>query len=179
MNEIFNYNVNDIKKYSLEEILNEREKRVNLIASLEEKYNCTIIALRVNYPGPNKSNDLSISICTIMAKEILHEFTHYFHIQSYVSAEGPIFIMAVNRDSYEVKKAAVSIEDTHSLGRLVDIDVYNQGKGLSRKELNMPPRKCYICEDNAHNCARSKRHSVEEIEEFIKFKYNNFINQQI
>ena len=179
MDKLFDYNIKDIKKYSIYEILNERENRVRLISLLEEKYKCTIISLRVNYPGENKCNNISIGVCTIIGKELLREFKNYLNVQWYLGAEGPIFIMAVHGKPYEIKKAALSIEDKHPLGRLVDIDVYSQGSGISRKDLNMPPRKCFICEDSAHNCARSRKHSLEEIEEFIKLKYNDYINKQI
>ena len=42
----------------------------------------------------------------------------------------------------------------------MDIDVYDdKGIGISRVEFGLAMRKCYICDDIAHNCVRSKKHS--------------------
>ena len=160
MDKLFDYNIKDIKKYSIYEILNERENRVRLISLLEEKYKCTIISLRVNYPGENKCNNISIGVCTIIGRELLREFKNYLNVQWYLGAEGPIFIMAVHGKPYEIKKAVVSIEDKHPLGRLVDIDVYSQGRGISRKDLNMPPRKVLITAPEAENIHLKKLKSL-------------------
>ena len=38
-------------------------------------------------------------------------------------------------------------------------------------------RKCYICDDIAHNCVRSKKHSKEEVEGFIKSKFAEYMEK--
>ena len=52
------------------------------------------------------------------------------------------------------------IEDTHPLGRIFDIDVIDtDGTKLSRDSF----RKCILCDCQAQECARSRRHSVDEM----------------
>jgi holo-ACP synthase len=78
-------------------------------------------------------------------------------------------------DPLEVKVRTVEIENSHPLGRLIDIDVFKpDGIALSRTELGLSQRKCYLCNDVAHNCVRSHKHSTEEIIEYIENKYINY-----
>lgn len=67
-----------------------------------------------------------------------------------------------------VKQKMMAIEQTQSIGRLFDLDVLvmanGQMKGLSRRELGLPTRRCLICEEDAKECGRSRKHSVEEMQ---------------
>ena len=47
--------------------------------------------------------------------------------------------------------------------RLLDIDVMDKDGTVSRKELGLDARKCLICDDDAKVCARSQKHSMEEL----------------
>lgn len=61
------------------------------------------------------------------------------------------------------------MEETHPLGRLFDVDVYDEaGSGISREELGSPVRKCLICEKDAKLCGRSRSHTVKELYERIE-----------
>lgn len=160
------------QEYKPEDILIAREERVYKQESLLEKYKNTILTIRVNYPGINKNNYISLSIIKILCDLIIKKFEEkILHREFNVTAEGPIITMIINKEPSKVKFKAVSIEEQHPLGRCVDIDIYDEdGKGLSRSELGLAKRKCYICNDFAQNCVRSRKHSLYEIEEFIKSK---------
>ena len=68
-----------------------------------------------------------------------------------------------------LKTLMAAIEDGGGLGRLFDIDVLDAGgKQLSREDLGLPPRKCLLCEQPAHACARSRTHTVMELTEQIE-----------
>lgn len=52
------------------------------------------------------------------------------------------------------------IEETHPLDRLYDMDVIDpDGNTLSRSRY----RKCLLCNCQAQECARSRKHSVDEM----------------
>ena len=60
----------------------------------------------------------------------------------------------------KIKKLMTTMEETHILGRLFDIDVLDaNGQKLSRDM----PRRCLLCDKQAQICARSRRHSVSEL----------------
>lgn len=64
----------------------------------------------------------------------------------------------------EAKRIAVTIEDTHPLGRLFDIDVINaDGVPVSRDAIGEKPRRCLVCDHEARYCMRMRWHTQEEI----------------
>lgn len=64
----------------------------------------------------------------------------------------------------EAKRIAVTIEDTHPLGRLFDIDVINtDGIPVARNDIGEKPRRCLVCEHEARYCMRMRWHTQEEI----------------
>ena len=138
-----------------------------------------ILVIRVNYPGLNKDNGFSKKIISIMEQIISKIFLHSIHYKIMnTTAEGPILIMSINMKARDIKLEALDIEEKHPLGRCVDIDVYDEkGKGVSREDFGIGMRKCFICEDMAHNCVRSKKHSSEEVEGFIINKLAEYMEK--
>lgn len=56
-------------------------------------------------------------------------------------------------------------EETHPVGRLFDLDVIDiNGQKLSRPSF----RKCIICGCQAQECARTRKHSVNEMQSKIE-----------
>lgn len=170
------YNKQYIKRYTPEDILIQREKRVLNQDRLIERYNNTLINIRVNYPGIMKNNYVSLGIVKEICNLIISEFKDDILYKKFdITAEGPIINMIINKNAIDVKYKVVDIEENHFLGRCVDIDVYDKcGSGLSRAKLGLEQRKCYICNDIAQNCVRSRKHNISEIEEFINNKYMGY-----
>lgn len=165
-----------IKKYKPEDILIEREKRVHRQGELIKKYNNTLLVIRVNYPGVNKNNHISLGIIKEVSKIVLNKFEEDILYRNFnIASEGPIVTVVIDKECKSVKYKVIDIEENHFLGRCVDIDVYDKGgSSISRAELGLPRRKCYICSDFAQNCVRSRKHSVDEVEKFINIKYEQF-----
>ena len=64
----------------------------------------------------------------------------------------------------ELKRALVDLETVDPLGRLWDLDVTDPKLGaLSRRGLGLPVRRCIVCDQPAHACARSRAHSLPEL----------------
>ena len=153
-----------------------REERANRQARLLEQYHCTIISFSLNIPGPVKTTpelrrlfgDGMQGILRVLSEEQLpllermerHEDT------------GDECLLAVRGEAGLIKKKMTALEEQHPLGRLFDIDVINQaGEKLSREH----PRRCLICGEQAQFCARSRRHSVEELADRIEKLLAEFV----
>ena len=84
---------------------------------------------------------------------------------------GPELMELVGLAPEELKRRMTGIEQDHPLGRLADLDVLGRGdaapRSVSRTELGLPPRRCLICDGEAKSCARSRAHTVHEMQEKI------------
>lgn len=157
-------------------ILDAREKRAEMQNQLIKKYGKTLVSARVNYPGINKDNDITRGIMHIISKELCDRFNNVitYEMLEYTK-EGPCLTFISDMEAAKVKSIAVEIEEQHPLGRLADIDVYSgEGLQLSRTEFGISPRKCYLCGDAAHNCARSQKHNISEIINYIETQYKEY-----
>lgn len=162
--------------YTAEDLLNEREKRVILQENMMLLHKKPLVFIRVNYPGLNKSNKLTEKILKVIDKCMADTFNKKIRLKIYrITAEGPNITMIVDMNALDLKKLTLEIEDTHPLGRCVDIDVYNPitYMSISRTTLGYPPRKCYICNDQAKNCIRSRKHTISEVIEHINSAIEN------
>lgn len=143
-------------------ILEARDKRVALIEKLL-KDNVTVISLRCNYPGRDKNNSYTQKVISVINDVIVNKFS-IISTKYISSSEGPVYIYTLGERPDKVKLHALEIENNHFLGRLVDIDVYYQSlKSLSRNDFSEKSRQCFLCDDYAHNCIVTKRHSQYEL----------------
>lgn len=160
------------------DILNARENRVYLQEELSERYKLPSIALRANYPGLDKNTPVARDITYIIKDKIIELFPEKIkHVETIDSCEGLVYIFFIDENSLEIKRKVVTLEENHPLGRLVDIDVYKKDNlGISRSELGLPKRKCFLCQNDAHICVRSRAHSLEEVLDHIHSSYYKFKN---
>lgn len=168
-------------EYTPEDILRQREERVHRQEWLIKDYFAALVSMRVNYPGLNKNNCISLGIMKILCRLVVKAFKNKIMFKDFqITAEGPVLTLVINEDSQEIKRRVIDLEEEHPLGRFVDIDVYdNTGKSISREELGLKPRKCYICDDYAHNCVRCKKHGIEEIKTYIKDKFQHYLSDNV
>jgi len=151
-------------------ILEDREARYYLQRDLSKEYSLPLIVARVNYPG-NKNNIIVNSAFKFINLELT-----YLYKKAINKSEGPVLIGVVDMDPFELKKIAIDIEENHPLGRMFDIDVYdNSFNQVSRSDVGLEPRTCIICGDVAHNCIRSLNHSLDEVRD----KYNEIFYNHI
>lgn len=169
-----------MKEIRPEDILIAREERVEIQGKLIKEYKLPLLCLRVNYPGVQKDNYLTRNITRVIKKELVSKFTEeivYEHEE--ITPEGPVITLIIDNIAEEIKRKTIDVEENHILGRCVDIDVYDcEGNGINRGNLGLSSRKCFLCEDNAQNCVRSRRHSIEEVINFIHSNYKKYENLQ-
>jgi len=134
------------------------------------KYNLPLVSITLNIPGSNKDS-LKIRkiyrecIRVVKIKLLKQRESTIVCERERFSAEGPEFFMVVDGIAAKtLKKMFIQIENEHLVGRLFDIDVIDKDFSVvSRKDVNMPPRKCIICEDAAINCISMRKHKRDEI----------------
>ena len=146
-----------------------RERRAASQQAFREKYRRPLLSFCLNIPGPVKTTPElrtlfdqtchEIQAClrdlglTIADSQTIHEAT------------GDEYLLAFAGDAPTVKAAMTQLEESRPLGRLFDIDILTaEGQKLSRPV----PRRCLLCDRQAQDCARSRRHSVRELTDRIE-----------
>lgn len=166
-------------QYTAEDLLEAREKRAAEIAYLLKQYKRPVLAMRVNYPGLEKTNATTRAIIREMSLELSELFGPRIFFKSLrQGAEGPVFLAVLEGEGTALKRAAIDLEEKHPLGRCVDIDIYTgKDRSISRQELGYSGRKCYLCSEDAHYCVRSRRHHSQAVIEYIENIFNNYVRQ--
>ena len=83
-------------------------------------------------------------------------------------ADGPYRLMLSPLPGRTLKRMAVRLENAHPLGRLADIDILTAaGVPVSRADLGLPPRACFLCGEPAALCRRRKTHAQETLADYI------------
>ena len=86
------------------------------------------------------------------------------HYEDRASAGCTAFWL-LNAHAETVKRQTVALERTHPIGILWDFDVFSAfEQKLSASELGLSSRPCLICGNPAKLCARSRTHSVPEMQ---------------
>ena len=162
---------------TLQQLLASRDERAaHEEALLREHPGKVLVCLTVIPPGSEKRTHWSVRVAQagILAvreglapcyEECLDLDTGY---EAYFLVDG---------DPLGVKRACCSIEDTHPWGRLMDIDVLEPAPGgavpLSRSAVGLSARRCLVCDRPAHECMRSRTHTLEQLQEKIKVIYDS------
>ena len=83
----------------------------------------------------------------------------------YEKNTGDCAFFLLKSQAIQVKKFLVSVEESHPLGRLFNLDVCGpDGISVKRHDLGLLPRTCLVCGEDAHVCAEKKSHSMELIQ---------------
>lgn len=156
----------DPRPISLQEVLDRREQRAHTQQALQAAHpHAAVISFCMNIPGPVKTDSriaaafaaglralqhaLAARGCTVLAEHTVHQPT------------GDEWLAAVDAPADRVKALATHIEETHPLGRLFDMDVLRStGEKLCRPQ----ERSCIVCGGPVRACARSRAHTVEQLQ---------------
>ncbi len=155
---------------NLTQMLARREARAREQQNFLAEYHSPLISFSMNIPGPIKTNELirrAFDIGEILLLDSLAKIhSEILDFRETHEDTGDELLLAVKSDSPEtLKDIAVSIEETSPIGRVFDIDVIDaQGNKLSRGVF----RKCLICGRQAQECARSRTHTVQEMQKAIE-----------
>lgn len=153
---------------SLGELLQSREQRQQHREHLLERFGKPVVCLMVNQPGVQKVTAAS----SLVFREGQRQMQEWKDICLYEEERllhtGWEGFWVINQDAIALKQQLVEWEENHLLGRLWDFDVWDPCQGpLSREQMGWPARRCLSCSSSGAECARSKRHSLEELEKEI------------
>ncbi len=156
---------------NVNEILEDREYKNQVISKYINDYQ--VISLKANIPGEDKNIKESKILLDIFDKYLI---TYSSKKEVLIGADGIMYLYLTGGHKF-LKDEMINLEEKHPLGRLVDIDVFdNSVMSKSRGYL----RKCMICDDIAFVCARNKKHNLDELLAFIKNKtYDYLVNNLI
>lgn len=153
---------------TLPQMMDCRERRNALQNELLHLYGRPVISFCMNIPGPIKTNP-QIEAAFLTGKDELARTLreHGYNVLQEIRIKeltGDEWIAAIDAEAGQIKELTMEIENRHPLGRLFDMDVIDiSGEKLSRPRF----RKCLICERQAQECARSRTHTVKEMQEAI------------
>ena len=153
----------------IEEVLMCRERRVDIQNEMIKKYNMPLISFTMNIPGPIKTNKQIKRAFDIGKTLILEKLKEnnivVLEIKELDESTGNELFISVDSTADKVKNITVNIEESSLLGRLFDVDVIDVNfEKLSRKSF----RKCLICEEQAQECGRSRKHSIEKLQNKVE-----------
>ncbi|MDN6968288.1 citrate lyase holo-[acyl-carrier protein] synthase [Oenococcus sp. UCMA 17063] len=173
------------EKQQITDVLANKDHRAAFQKQILEKYpEDSLLAVKLNIPGPIKNNGrlkrLFKKGTDQLEKELRLSNFKILALKSWDKETGCENFYLFKNKASDLKKAAILFEDKNDLGRLFDADVLTNEKGIissfSREQLKQNSRKCLICERPAKECARSRRHSVSELQDKISEIYEeNFL----
>ena len=125
--------------------------------------NGCLISFSLNIPGQCKRSPLAdrafqegrerIRDSVALPGKLLHEVI--FDLPT-----GLETLMVIDSEPGPAKKRALLLEETSPIGRYYDIDIISSsGEKLSRLSLGYPPRRCFLCGQNAFLCRRQQMHT--------------------
>lgn len=183
--------MNEIRKVTLTELLDSREKRVSHQKELLAEYGGVLVSVTLNIPGPVKDKHTyrkalryGMEVLTEKLSDGEKIFDDEKNSKEQPAASGRSAAVILYREVRElvtgpegylivqetegltaeaVKHLTVEIEDSSALGRLFDMDVITEAGGISRADLGAGRRKCLLCSEDAKICARSMRHKTEDL----------------
>ena len=153
---------------SLTEMLEAREKRAWQQRELLKRGR-TMICFTMNIAGPIKNSPLIGSGYDLGKRLLLGQLdvagVAVSDFEEVREKTGNECILLVDAEPLTVKAITAELEDHAPIGRLFDMDVLRpDGSKVERQELGLPGRKCLLCGESAQVCARSRKHSVAELQ---------------
>ena len=166
---------------TLEQLLDSRDARAkhqkDLLGSFPGK---SLLCLTVQLPGPEKRNSLSLAIAQAGVEAVRKAFSlEYEELRDLETGYEGYFVVPM--PPKDAKRRACQIEDSHPLGRLMDIDVLQPVSEIifpetstrpvhivGRADIGLEPRRCLLCGNEVRYCMRAKTHTTAELLERIE-----------
>jgi holo-ACP synthase CitX len=148
--------------------LTEKERLWKLKSELAREVNFPIVSCGLNISNTLKCEERFLDLCKRMTSDLLVLLSLKGFPASVVFEEtgilGYITLIIVNEESQSVKKACVEFEESRPALRLFDADVMDaKGHQISRDELGLASRRCYLCSKPAKYCSAVGTHSPKDV----------------
>ncbi len=152
---------------ALERVLSGRDGRARLQRHILGSA-AFVVQVSLNLPGYPKvlpgSRTLVEAVGLRLAGRVCDDGGRVLSVWVLENGVGPAFFLGIREVRPEtVKEEALSLEEKAPWGAVLDVDVLLPGGALSRSVLGLPPRRCFLCDRPAKECARTGRHEQKEI----------------
>ena len=159
------------REIALEEMLALREERAARQRRMLAESGCaSLVCLSLNMAGPVKRHFLADALFEEgrrQTADVLAALGGVLDAQVADRPAGQTAFFAVDRPAELVKVRMAALEDQGGASRLWDIDVLRpDGAKVSRRDVGQAARRCFLCDQPAALCARSRAHSVEELKAY-------------
>lgn len=154
------------QQISLTELLDSRDRRRDMqLRLLQENPGKTLVVVTIVIPGNVKRNADSEAIANAACESIENDSKLKAHCEAkkdLMTGFEAFYLTDLNPE--DTKEITSMIEDTHPLGRMMDIDVIDSGGNqVSRARQGQRTRRCLLCDNDARVCMRAFTHSQEEL----------------
>lgn len=161
---------------TLDQLLSSRDRRAAMQKKLLALHPAqTLLVFTIVMPGEEKQTRASAIIAEAGVSALQKSFGQ--HITSCLIRDihtGFEAYLTIDLPLQEVKQRAITIEESHPLGRLMDIDIIdNDGKPITRGT----SRRCLLCSQPARHCMRARTHTLTEILSFIDSCCDEYIQR--
>ena len=154
---------------SLQEMLEAREARVRRQEELLGRFGKPMASFSMNIAGPVKESPLIAQGFAIGLRRLEQmlpvEGIACLAVEKERGKTGCEAMLVLDGSPEKIKAVTSEIEERDELGRLFDMDVLDaRGQKLGRTT----PRRCLICGEIAQVCARSRTHTVQQLQKKTK-----------
>ncbi len=154
----------------LSQMLLARESRAVRQRELLAQYGKPLVWFTMNIAGPVKTSQLIQrgfdAGCALLEGQLMRVKASCLHREYRHEVTGSEACYVVDLDPLRLKQITAELEESSSLGRLFDMDVLApDGSKVDREALGLDERRCLLCGGPARACARSRAHSVEELQQ--------------
>jgi holo-ACP synthase CitX len=170
-------------RIGLTQMLAAREDRVTRQRIWLQRYGGSLISFCINMPGEIKDNAEAHQLQAAGVRAVQQALkAQGWPVTAHAvwrAITGPEAFWSVPIAAQRLKSAMIQLEQQHPLGRLFDLDVLDSdGRSLSRREFDLAPRRCLICDELAAACGRSRRHSSEALLAHIRQTLRTYSTQE-
>jgi holo-ACP synthase len=160
---------------TLAQMLDARERRSALRREFfSRNEGACLLQITVNIPGSGKNSPMVREIfdASLRALGGLFPEGRLLPESSRLLNTGPEAWISPGERASAAKRKTARMEESHIWGRLWDMDVFTSpDRSLSRSNVGLDERSCFLCGRPAHECARSGAHSKENLNAFIRELY--------
>jgi len=155
----------ELHNVTILEVLEAREARVRCQQGLLTQFGRPMVSFTMNIAGPVKDSPLirrGFGLgCEQLDRQLQRVRARVLHRELLYLPTGPEGYWVVDLPAAALKDLTVELEEGSELGRLFDLDVLDpNGVKLDRAV----ERGCLICGKPGRGCARSRAHSVAELQ---------------
>ena len=155
------------------ELLDSRESRAALQRTLLASHRVPLVCVTLNIPGAVKCFPLADRLFHwgMAQAEAIFLAMHWrvTERQDRTLPTGYEGFFAVDAPPELLKIRLTELEEGAPQARLLDLDVLAADGGKAdRASVGLPPRRCFLCGEQAAACARSRAHSSEALSTYAK-----------